>query len=301
MQIGIDLGGSHIAVGIISERNTIVAKKEMDIYKIKPAQYMKDYIVDNIKTLIGDVIRKIGAPSCVISKIGIAIPGRVKNGVAYDIYNWGIDELEIAKILSEHYGIEVTIRNDAKCAAIAEKRLGSLKEYDDCVFLCLGTGIGGATFVNGRMLEYSKDWGSEYGHMIIQKDGIECKCGNKGCFEQYASMRAFKKGIIDLLNLPEDINSEEILKILIDKINLEDIQIKKYIDEYIDNLIIGLSNIINILQPEAICLGGSFVYFKDILYNRLIEKLEKKNFNGKIPKVVLASLQNDAGMIGALM
>ena len=127
MQIGIDLGGSHIAVGVISQRNTIVAKKEMDIFKVEPAGYMKEYIIDNIKLLIGEVMRKIGAPSCIISKISIAIPGRIKNGVAYDIYNWGIEEFEIAKILSEHYGVEVTIRNDAKCAALAEKTIGSLK------------------------------------------------------------------------------------------------------------------------------------------------------------------------------
>ena len=301
MQIGIDLGGTYIAIGVISEKNKIVAKKEMDIFVVKPEDYMKEYILENIKGLISEVMKKIGAPSCVISKIGIAIPGKVKNNIAYDLYNLGINEFDICKELEKIYSVETKIRNDAKCAALAEKMMGSLNDYDDCVFLCLGTGIGGATFVNGKMIEYTKEWGSEYGHMIIEKDGLECKCGNKGCWEQYASMKALKNGIIKLLNLPENTDSEEILKILIEKQDENNREINKYINEYLDNVIIGLSNIINIMQPEAICIGGSFVYFEKILYDKLIDRLNLKKHNGKMPEIVLAKLQNDAGMIGALM
>lgn len=169
------------------------------------------------------------------------------------------------------------------------------------MFLCLGTGIGGATFINGRMLEYAKHNGSEYGHMIIKKDGLECKCGNKGCFEKYASMKAFKTGIIELLNLGENISSEDILKILIEKVNAKNQEVNMYIDNYIDNLLVGLSNIINIIEPEAICIGGSFVYYEKILYTRLIEKINLRKYNCNIPKILLAKLGNDAGMIGALM
>lgn len=301
MQIGIDLGGTHIAVAVVSDKNAIVAKKEMDIYKIQPSSYMQEYIIDNIKILISETMHELGAPSCVISRIAIAIPGLVKDNIAYNLYNLGINEFEICKILSEHYGVEVSARNDAKCAALAEKEIGNLKEYSDCVFLCIGTGIGGATFVDGKMMEYTKEWGSEYGHMIIEKGGLQCKCGNKGCWEQYASMKAFKTGIINLLNLEEDTSSEEILKIVTEKVNIKDEQINTYIDEYINNLIIGISNIINTIQPEAICLGGSFVYYEKILYTRLLEKMNLKKFNGIKPKILLAKLQNDAGIIGALM
>lgn len=301
MQIGIDLGGSHIAVCILSSKNTVIAKREKDIVNIEQITDIKQYIVDNIKLLISQVLKDVGAPSCVISKIGIAAPGKIRNNIICDMYNLGIKEFNLYEILTQYYGVEVNLRNDAKCAAIAEKKIGNLKEYDDCVFLCLGTGIGGATFINGRMLEYAKDWGSEYGHMIIQKDGIECKCGNKGCFEKYASMKAFKKGIIELLNLDENILSEDILKILINKVNIGDKQVNTYVDEYIENLLVGISNIINIFEPEAICLGGSFVYFEEILYPRLVEKIKLKKFNGVMPKIVLAKLGNSAGMIGALL
>ncbi len=301
MQIGIDLGGSHIAVGIISEKNTIVVKREKNIEKVNTSENIKQYIVDNIKILISQVLKDVGAPSCVISKIGISAPGRIKNNIIYDMYNLGIKEFDLVKILSEHYGVEIVLRNDAKCAALVEKKIGNLKDYDDCVFLCLGTGIGGATFINGRMLEYTKEWGSEYGHMIIKKDGLECKCGNKGCFEKYASMQAFKNGIIKLLSLDPNISSENILKILTNKVNEKNQEVNKYIDEYIENLIIGISNIVNILSPEAICIGGSFVYYEEILYTRLLEKMNLKKFNGNKPKILLAKMKNDAGMIGSCL
>lgn len=301
MQIGIDIGGSHIAVAIISKRNTIIAKRQIDIKNIKNEANIKQYIIENIKILISEVLKDVGAPGCVISKIGIAVPGKVKNKIVYGIYNLGIKEFNLAQILEQYYGVTVNIRNDAKCAALAEKNIGNIQNYDDSVFLCLGTGIGGATFINGKMLEYTKECGSEYGHMIIHKDGIECKCGNKGCFEKYASMKSFKNGIIKLLNLEENITSKEILEIITRKVNSNDKLVDDYIDGYIDNLLIGLSNIINIVEPEAICIGGSFVYYEKILYTRLIEKINLRKYNCNIPKIVLAKLGNEAGMIGALM
>lgn len=298
MEIGIDLGGSHIAVGIVSEKNKIIAKRETNINNVED---IKQYIIDNIKILIGEVLRDVGAPSCVISKIGIATPGKVINNVIHDIYNLGINEFNLPQILENHYGIDVKARNDAKCAALAEKKIGNMKEYTDCVFLCIGTGIGGATFINGNMLEYTKDFGSEYGHMIINKDGNECKCGNKGCFETYASMKSFKNGIINLLSLNSNTSSKDILNILTDKVRIKDEQVNNYIDEYIDNLLIGISNICNIIEPEIICIGGGFVYFEDILYKRLLEKINLKKYNFNIPKITLAKLGNDAGIIGALL
>lgn len=217
------------------------------------------------------------------------------------MYNLGIKEFNLPQILEEYYNAKVNVRNDAKCAALAEKNLGNLQNYEDSVFLCLGTGIGGATFINSKMLEYFKESGSEYGHMIINKNGLECKCGNKGCFEKYASMKAFKEGIIKLLNLDKNITSENILKIINEKISANNEEINNYIDEYIDNLLIGLTNIINIIEPEAICIGGSFVYYEKILYTRLIEKINLGKYKSSIPEIVLAKLGNDAGMIGALM
>lgn len=302
MQIGIDLGGSHIGVGIINEKGKIVVKKEEDLNtkniinmnEIQVKQYIRDTIINNIS----EVLKAVGAPICLINKIGVATPGKVENGIIKQMHNLGIKEFNLAKDLEEYYGVQIIIRNDAKCAGIAEKKFGALSYYSDAVFLCVGTGIGGATFYNGSLIEPKRNAGSEYGHMIIKKDGNICKCGNKGCFETYCSMKTFKKLVIEKFNLNEHISSKEILEFVQENIN--NVDIENIIDLYIDDLILGISNIVNIIEPEVICFGGSFVYFKNILFNKLLEKIKTSHYSFDVPKLVLGKLENDAGMIGSV-
>ncbi len=302
MQIGIDIGGSHIGVGVVSEQGKITTKKEINLYEnFKEEVNKEEKIRDMVISLIRDILKQIGAPKCVIQKIGIACPGTIKEGIAKDIYNLNIKSLSLKKELEEEFYTQVEIHNDAKCAGVAEKLYGSLQNYEDCVFLCLGTGIGGATFIGNQLLTPKTDAGSEYGHMIIQKDGTPCQCGNKGCFEKYASMSAFKKGFIRYFNIGENhqgVSSEAILQYLLE--NKNEIEIQNYIEQYIDNLILGIYNITRIIEPQAICLGGSFVYFHKILYTKLLEKLEEHKYKFHVPEIVLARLGNDAGIIGSL-
>ena len=167
------------------------------------------------------------------------------------------------------------------------------------IFVTLGTGIGGAVFLGGKLLKPKKYEGFEIGHTVIQKDGLECNCGRKGCFERYASMKAFKDKIMNAYEL-EDLDGKEI-KEFINK-NIEDEKMKELIDEYIDNLSIGLANLINIFEPQRISIGGSFVYFADILLNKLNIRIKQKNDifnNNNIPQIVTAKLESDAGIIGA--
>ena len=309
MKLGIDLGGSHISVGIISEKLKIVAKREKDIeniFKIENIEERKEYIINTIKNLISEVLKDVGAPSCVISQIGISTPGKVRKNVIYEMYNLGIKEFNLPEELEKYYGAEVKARNDAKCAALAEKEIGSLKQYDDCIFLCLGTGIGGATFLEGKLLEYHKEEGSEYGHMIIQKGGRECKCGNKGCFEKYASMKILKDNLRKALGYDEKVSGKELFEII--RSNTPESKnydiIEKILKQYIEDLSIGIANLINIFEPEAIGIGGSFVYFEEVLLNRLKTEIISKNilFNPRENIIIkTAILENDAGIIGATL
>ena len=109
----------------------------------------------------------------------------------------------------------------------------------------------------------------------------------------------FKNRVIEILQINKETTSEEILSIL--KEQKENKKLDKYIDEYIDNLLIGISNIINIVNPETICIGGSFVYYEDILYSRLMEKIKSIKYQFEQPKIVLAKLENNAGIIGATL
>lgn len=137
-----------------------------------------------------------------------------------------------------------------------------------------------------------------FGHIIIDKNGKKCNCGNNGCFETYASMKVLRDEIKAKRGLKE-ITGKELYKIVND--NLE--EFAEIINEFIKNLNIGLSNYINIFEPEAICLGGSFVFYKEILLDRLINEMHKDNmtFNKNIPKIVVAKSGNDAGIIGATL
>lgn len=293
MKIGIDMGGSHVAIGIVNENGKIIEKFEKDIKTVG------DQAKAEISTYIIEIISKI-KENHNIEKIGIGSPGTPRDGVLTNLINLKIKEFDISSILMEHFDIPVLLKNDAKCAGLAEKTYGALKEYQDAVFLCLGTGIGASVFMNGKELKPIQNPGMEIGHMVIDKNGIKCNCGKTGCFETLCSVKRLKDKLIDEMNLSKEVSSKELLEIL--KWRAKEENIKKILEEYIDNLNIGLSNIIDIFAPQAICLGGGFVYFEEILYKPFLEKYynERKSFyKDRIPDIKLALLGNDVGIIGA--
>ena len=294
MKVGIDLGGSHIGVALINDKDEIVKKIEKDIEK-------SENISSEILAMIDSYISKF-KEEYNIELIGIASPGNPKvNDLSIsNIVNLGIEKLDFKDIFQKH-NIPIKLKNDSKSAGLAEFKYGSLKEYEDAVFLCLGTGIGSAVFLNGKLLHANKHIGFELGHIVIDRRGEQCNCGKKGCFETYCAMKRFKERAKKLLNL-DNISSEKLLEEI--KNNKEAICISNLIDEYIDNLIIGLSNIIDIFEPEAISFGGSFVYFKDLFYEKLVSEMNSKRYTfnkDSVPKILLAELKNDAGMIGSIL
>ena len=212
----------------------------------------------------------------------------------------GVENYNLIEKIKTEINLPITIRNDAKCAAIAESRLGALKNYKRSIFLTLGTGIGGAVIINGKLLDTGKLPGCEFGHIVVQKDGIKCNCGKKGCFEKYASMKALKNNLRTSLGLDETTRGQELLDMI--RKNGEDEKIKKIVDEYIEYLSIGISNLINIFEPEAIGIGGSFVFFADVLLEKLKNNMQEKKylFNERKELIIVpAALGNDAGIIGS--
>lgn len=293
MKIGIDLGGSHIGIALI-DNNTIKEKVEIELEK-------REDIVSYIMNILDYYISKFKENNN-IELIGIASPGNPNNKdlSITNIVNLGIERLEL-KTIENKYKIPIKLKNDSKAAGLAEFEYGSLKKYNDAVFLCLGTGIGSAVFLNGKLLEANKHVGFELGHIVIDRNGLKCNCGKRGCFETYCSIKRFKENAKKILKI-EEIPSEELLEKI--KEHIEDKEISRLIEEYIDNLIIGLSNVIDIFEPEAISLGGSFVFFKDIFYTKLVSEINKRRYafnKESIPEVVLAELKNDAGMLGAIL
>ena len=296
MKIGVDLGGSHIGIGIVNEKGYVLEKSERRIMQ-KERKEIKSIIENYMVEKIQDILK-----SKDITEIGIAIPGTIANGKVIKSVNLGLKNYPIVQRLEQKINLPIKIANDCRCAAIAENKYGALKKYSREVFITLGTGIGGAVIINDKPLDTGEYPGCEFGHMVIQKNGLQCNCGKKGCFEKYGSMKAFKDNLRKELGLDEKTRGQDLLDII--RKDQENPKIKKVINEYIENLSLGISNIINIFEPEVIGIGGSFVYFSDILLDKLKENLLQKEYlfnQRKKINIVQAILGNDAGIIGSTM
>lgn len=279
MKLGVDIGGNHISMAII-DKGEILEKIDHNIEEIG----IFDFIVTNTKKYM---------EKYKIDLLGIGYCGTVKGGVIEKSPNLRISNHNIKERLEEELNLPIVLRNDAKCAGLAEKTYGTMKNYDDCVLLTIGTGIGGAYFYKGKLLEPKINSGFEIGHMQITKKGLKCNCGKTGCFEQYASITALKREIKKALSIDGIITGIELREMIENNMAF----LEPVVEEFTENLCIGMSNIINLLEPEIIVLGGSFAYYEDIFLEKIKNKL--KAMNHIVPEIKMAELKNDAGLIGA--
>ena len=300
MKIGIDLGGSHIAIGVVNKNGKILEKTEKRLKGIVTKEVKKvieETIIENFEKFQKEYK---------IEEMGIAIPGTVTKNMVVKSVNLGLKNYSIVEELNKKINIPIKIKNDAKAAALAENKYGCLKNYNRSLFLTLGTGIGGAVIINNKLLNTGELPGLEIGHMVIDKNGIKCNCGRKGCFERYASMKAFKNNLRESLGYNQNVSGKELLSI-INNTNKNDEnykKIEKVKREYIENLALGIANLVNIFEPEAIGIGGSFVYFSEVLLEDLKKEILEKDllFNKrKEINIKTAVLGNEAGLIGAIL
>ncbi len=290
MNIGIDLGGSHVKIGVVTYNANIIEEFEKD-YTIEEKKNLMDVAIKFIVEVIYNLKRKYE-----FSKVGLGIAGSVSNNVVLRSVNLGLENFDIKTKLQEKTGLIFNIENDAKCAAIAEAKFGVCKDYKNVLFMTIGTGIGGAFIYDGNLIKGSTFAGTEFGHMVLKENGILCNCGKRGCFEKYAGILAFKRRCIERLGLPYEISGME----LREQINLRKNDVIDIIDDYLNDLSLGISNLINIFEPDCICLGGGFAKYKDILLNNLKKKIVNSNllFNKRNEiNIKVASFGNDAGVI----
>ena len=301
MKVGVDLGGSHIAIGLVNNENKIIEKNEKDFTEEDKKQIktiIENFIIENVEKL------KL---KYTIENIGIAIPGSTHNGSVLKAVNLGIkEEYKLQEILENKLNIPVKMSSDSKCSAIAERTLGHLKGIKKALFLTLGTGIGGAVIIDNKILDTEEYPEIKIGHMIIEENGRKCNCGNYGCLEKYASMKSLKKDLREALGVSNQTTGKDLLKIIcfqeLEKEKKEKMQ--KIIERWAEYLSTGIARVANKIEPEVIELGGSFVYFKDVLLLPIQEKLlnEKLKFVSKEKtKILPAVLGNDAGIMGATL
>ena len=304
--IGIDLGGTFIKGGIVDDAGNILIRDKVPTEKEKGA----DKVALNIANLCKTLLERVNMTSSDIIGIGMGVPGMIDGEKGEVVYsnNLGWEHFYISDELEKQTGLPVKIANDANVAALGETKFGCGKEYKNTVMLTLGTGVGSGIVIDGKLFEGNRSAGAELGHMVIVAGGEECTCGRKGCLETYASATALirdtKRAML------ADKNSELWEIGSVDNVTGKtafdykdcDKTAKGIVDNYIQKLGVGITNIANAFRPEAIMLGGGVCTQGDTLIKPLQKYLDKEIFAGdKGPqvKIVTAMLGNSAGLLGA--
>lgn len=310
--LGIDLGGTNIAVGIVNEACEIVAKATSST-----ATDNAEQIADAMAATARQALEKAGATLADVPWIGLGSPGTVNKATGIIEYANNLPFLNtpMRDMLSERLdGKPVYMENDANAAAFGEYMAGALKGAQDAIAITLGTGVGGGVIIEGKIYSGSNFAGAELGHMVIVADGWPCTCGRLGCWESYASATGLIKATkIHMEKAPKDSALWTIVGGDINKVNGRtafdamrqgDPVGKEIVDEYVKYLSVGLINIINIFQPDILCVGGGVGNEGENLLapvRKIVEKEQYGHNPDAATKICKALLGNDAGIIGAAM
>lgn len=307
--IGVDLGGTNIVVGLTDEKGDLIKSINRPTLKERKIEL----IFDDIIAMCSEIISEFNLDKTSLKGIGIGIPGMIddKNGIIVYSNNIKVNNFNVKEYMAKTLDFEVNIANDADCAALGEVEAGSAKGCKNAIVVTLGTGVGGGIIIDGKIFSGFYPGGAEVGHIIIEKDGRPCSCGNNGCFESYSSATAL---ILAAKNKAEE-NKASLLYKLVEG-NLEKMNAKipfdaaqagdkcgqEVVEEYLEYLSVGVANLINVFKPEAILLGGGVSKQEENLTVPLTEKVKNLAYSGDMPTVIkIASLGNDAGLIGAAM
>jgi glucokinase len=311
--IGIDLGGTNIAVGIVDAEYRIVKKESIPTRAKRTA----DEITADIAALCLKLMGELGLSAADVEFAGMATPGTANSvsGVIEYANNLPFYMYPMCEKLSALLGgIKVYIENDANAAAKAEAMAGAAKGSRYSVMITLGTGGGGGIILEGKVYAGFNFAGAELGHTVIEKDGRQCSCGRRGCWETYSSATGLirtteekmaecrEKNIPTLMQTLADERGKVTGRTAFDALRMGDKAAEEVVDEYTHYLASGIASIIDIFQPEVLSIGGGISNEGDFLLDRLIPTVRQEQYGtGLLPEtdIRIAKLRNDAGIIGA--
>ncbi|HBY20203.1 MAG: hypothetical protein A2Y24_04315 [Clostridiales bacterium GWE2_32_10] len=306
--IGIDIGGSKIAFGIVDEDGNIVYKDQIKNSGDISAEDEIKNIAEVLEKLMGQYNLKYSD----INSIGIGFPGPVnKKGIVVGT-NVSINNMNLAEELGKFIKLPIYVENDANCAVVGEYVHGSLKEAKDVAFVTLGTGVGGGLIIDGKLYVGADGGAAEFGHQVIVMNGKRCGCGRCGCLESYASTKAWEDRIREKLEKNKDSKIYELTggnpenvngKVIFQAIDANDEFAMESYREHLKYIALGINNLIAIFQPEIIAISGGITGVGEKLLNPLIAEIKEEmkdcKINIKNTEIKIAELGNDAGIIGA--
>ncbi|WP_099203792.1 ROK family protein [Scatolibacter rhodanostii] len=311
--LGIDIGGTNLVAGIVDENYKIIAKFRA---KTKVPSEPEEFADDLVKTVNG-VLKEANLTLNDVPWVGLGCPGTINpvTGVIEFANNLYFKNVELRKLMQERLGgKEILLENDANAAAYGEYIAGALKGSDNAMAITLGTGLGGGIIINHELYSGSNFAGAELGHTVIVAGGKPCTCGRDGCWESYSSATGLIKITKEhMKDAPKDSALWTLIDGDINKVNgrtafdamrAGDAIGQAVVDEYIYFLGVGLTNMINIFQPDVVCIGGGICNEGETLLAPLREFVAKEQYamnSAKKTVICKAELGNDAGVIGAAM
>ncbi len=303
-RIGIDLGGTNIAVGVVNAQYEIIAHHSVPTL----AQRSAEEVIRDMGDAVETVLAKAGLTAADCESIGIGSPGTCdsEKGIVARAYNLGWFNVPICEMLRERFGIPARLSNDANCAALAETVAGAAIGCKNMVLITLGTGVGGGIIIDGKIYAGMRSAGAELGHTLLVLDGEQCSCGRRGCWETYASatalIRQAEKAAAEhpqsLLAQVEQMTGLAVFQAA-DK---GDAAAQAVIDRYCVYVAAGFTDLVNSLAPEMILLGGGISRQGERLLAPIREYVVNNCFgqkDGAVPVIAAAKLGNEAGIIGA--
>lgn len=306
--IGIDIGGTNLSAGVVDEQFRLLSKAKCKAAESPTAEAM----VERLVLLCQEALELSDHRPSDVRAVGVGIPGAVDRfqGTVIESVNTPFHHTPFVDLFQRRWAVPVYLENDANCAVLGEGIAGSARGASSVVAVTLGTGVGGGYLLDGALELYIRN-GMEIGHTVIVPNGLPCPCGRRGCWEQYSSATALKRMTREAMEShPESLmwqlcGSPDKVKgrTAFDAKRQGDPAGTAVVEQYLDYLSLGLCNLVNIFQPELICIGGGVSHEKDedFLFP-LRESVDRNSLHkrlGNKTRLVKATLGGDAGMIGA--
>lgn len=303
--IGVDLGGTTTTAGLVDEQLRILDSVEQQTVTADQQQLLR-----SLEDLIADLSKRSPDP---VAAVGFGIPSMIdrSQGKAVMSVNVPLEDVDFVSYMEQQTGLPVFIDNDANVAALAEHRAGAGSGCDDMIMITIGTGIGGGIIIDRKVYRGATGSAAELGHMVIDVNGPKCQgaCENDGCFETMASGTALKRYALDVaLDDPESGLGQAHGKgtpldgkIVAGMAASGDESARKVMDKVGFYLGVGITNLVNIFNPDTFVIGGGIAQAGDLLLAPARDYLHRKGLrpNRDVVKIVTASLGPQAGMLGA--
>ncbi|MCR5816153.1 MAG: ROK family protein [Ruminococcus sp.] len=306
--IGIDLGGTNIKAGVVDEDFKIIAKATCKTNLPRPAED----ICKDMAEVAKQAVKEAGLTLDRIESVGIGTPGTANSadGIIEYSNNLGFKDFHVVELMKTFIDKPCFVENDANAAAYGEFVAGAAKGANNAVCITLGTGVGGGIIIDGKIYSGFNFAGAEIGHTVVDPNGPQCTCGRKGCFEVFSSatglIRMTKEAMeadpTSIMNKMSEEMGKVSARTAFNAMREGDKAGKEVVDKYIKYLALGITNTINIFQPDILCIGGGVCNEGDPLLLPLKELVAKEVYtrnSKKNSEIVIAKLGNDAGIIGA--